>query len=92
MAVGCHKKAPATPPPSAASQPAQPGVAETPQPLVGEVNPLLTSQLHTLVQQKGRMPADFAEFSHWVDLVPRVPAGKKWAIDPATKEVKLVNQ
>jgi hypothetical protein len=89
-AAGCHKKTTTTP---AASQQTQPGVAETPQPLVGEVHPFMTSQLQIFVQQAGRLPTNFTELARArLDLVPRTTPGMKWAIDPATAEVKLVKQ
>jgi hypothetical protein len=53
----------------------------------------MTEQLRIFVQEHGRLPTDFAEFIRArLDSVPRVPQGMKWAIDPATQEVKLVKQ
>jgi hypothetical protein len=60
--------------------------------LVGEVNPILTAQLHIFVQQKGRLPQSFNEFVNArLDSVPRPPAGKRWAIDSSSSEVKAVD-
>jgi len=66
---------------------------ERSQPLEGPADPGMTDQLRIFIQEHGRLPADFAEFSRArLDSVPRVPQGMKWAIDPATQEVKLVKQ
>ena len=60
--------------------------------VAGEVDPFLTLQLQIFVQQKGRLPTSFAEFARTrLDGVPRPPAGKKWAIDTATSQVKAIN-
>jgi hypothetical protein len=103
----CGRKQPAAPAPApeTQSQPAaapapetqpQPAAAETPaaaQPLVGDVNEFMTGQLSIFIQQNGRLPKDFGEFSRArLDSVPRTPAGMKWAIDTVTREVKLVKQ
>lgn len=57
----------------------------------GEVNGFLTEQLKIFVQQKRRLPADFAELARErLDSVPRPPEGKKWVIDTATQTVKAV--
>jgi len=62
-------------------------------PLEGQVDPFLTQQLRVFVQQKGRLPADFDELARTsLDSRPRAPAGMKWAIDPATQEVKAVKR
>ena len=107
VASSCSRKpaAPAAPPsePQAQSVPAAPAAepqsapttAETPaaQPLVGEVNEFMTGQLAIFIQQTGRLPKDFAEFSRArLDSVPRTPQGMKWAIDTVTREVKLVKE
>ena len=103
---GCGRKQAAAPapaaetqsPPAAAPAPEtqpQPAAIETPasQPLVGDVNEFMTSQLAIFIQQNGRLPKDFAEFSRArLDSVPRTPAGMKWAIDTVTREVKLVKE
>lgn len=53
----------------------------------------MTAQLKIFLQEKGRMPADFAELARTkLDSVPRTPPGSNWAIDPVTQEVKLVKQ
>lgn len=59
--------------------------------LVGPVHDFMTQQLRLFVQQKGRMPENFTEFtSARMDSVPRPPPGFRWAIDDRTLEVKLV--
>ena len=76
---------PATPAPVATN--------EASQPLEGPADPGMTEQLRIFVQEHGRLPTDFAEFIRArLDSVPRVPQGMKWAIDPATQEVKLVKR
>ncbi len=51
----------------------------------------MTSQLRLFIQEKGRLPQDFAEFARArMDSVPRTPMGSHWAIDRTTQEVKLV--
>lgn len=58
----------------------------------GEANAFLTQQLRIFVQQKGRLPASFNELaSTRLDSIPRPPAGKKWAIDSSTSEVKATD-
>jgi hypothetical protein len=58
----------------------------------GEVNAFLTRQLRVFVQQKGRLPSSFNEFARTrLDSIPRPPAGKKWAIDATTGEVKAMD-
>ena len=70
-----------------------PAINEASQPLDGPADPGMTEQLRIFIQEQGRLPADFGEFSRArLDSVPRVPQGMKWAIDPATQEVKLVKQ
>jgi hypothetical protein len=91
--ISCSRKKSASPSTSEAAIP--PAAAENPppQPLVGEVNAFMTGQLRIFIQQNGRLPKDFAEFSHArLDSLPRIPLGMKWAIDPATQEVKLVKE
>lgn len=79
---------------SAPGQQAQPPAAaanEAPEALVGTVHDFMTSQLRIFVQEKGRLPNDFAEFANArMDSVPRAPQGMKYAIDTTTQEVKLV--
>jgi len=63
------------------------------QPLEGVVDTFLTSQLKIFVQEKGRLPETFAEFAGArLDSVPRLAKGLRFAIDPATQEVKIVKQ
>jgi len=63
------------------------------RPLEGQVDQFLTQQLRVFIEQKGRLPADFAELARTsLDSRPRAPAGMKWVIDAATREVKLVKQ
>jgi hypothetical protein len=102
----CSRKqpAPAVPAPEPQAQDAATANAENrPQPataataaaqsLVGEVHEFMTSQLGIFIQQNGRLPKDFAEFSRArLDSVPRTPVGMKWAIDTTTREVKLVKE
>jgi len=80
VAVGCHKKP--------AAQPA----AQQSQPLTGEVHPFMTSQLRLFIQQQGRPPTNFTELRTRLDVVPRTPADKTWAIDYTSQEVKLVSR
>jgi len=84
-ATACHKKTPVVQQAPAAS-------VENTEPLAGEVSPLLTSQLHAFIQQEGRAPTNFFELRARLDLVPGAPPGKSWAIDYATKEVKMVSR
>jgi len=59
--------------------------------VVGEADPFLTGQLQLFVQQNGRLPQTFAEFSGArLDNVPRPPPGTKWVIDRAAMQVKAV--
>jgi hypothetical protein len=75
-------------PPSPAAAP-----NNSPEPIKGPVHAFLTAQLRAFVQQNGRLPESFAEFAGArLDSVPRLPAGLKFAIDPATQEVKVVRQ
>lgn len=87
--------------PVAPPEPAQPPLREVlaraddqaRQAIVGDVDPFLTAELQKFIQQKNRMPASFSEFARArLDSVPRPPAGKKWAIDAASLEVKAVAQ
>ena len=90
---GCGKKPPA---PTAATPTNETSTASgtaAPQPLDGQVNPVLTQQLRAFVKQKGRLPADFGELARTsLDSIPRAPAGMTWAIDPTTQEVKAVKR
>jgi hypothetical protein len=57
----------------------------------GDVNEFMTKQLRIFIQQKGRLPVNFAEFAHArLDGVPAAPNGMKWAIDTTRQEVKAV--
>lgn len=59
--------------------------------VVGDVDPFLTQQLQIFVQQKRRMPQTFAELADTrLDSVPSPPAGTKWVIDAASRQVKAV--
>ncbi len=61
------------------------------QPLTGEVNEAMTAQLRAFIQMAGRAPTNFTELARArLDMVPRAKPGMMWAIDYATKEVKLV--
>lgn len=88
---GCGKPAdPSAPPPV---PPAVASAAENKpaQNVTGEVNPFLTEQLAIFIQQKQRLPADFAELARTrLDSVPRPPEGRKWVIDTASRQVKAV--
>jgi hypothetical protein len=92
MLTSCGKKQPA----SAAGTTNETTVAVTngvERALEGQVDPFLTQQLRLFIEQKGRLPADFAELARTsLDSRPRAPAGMKWVIDGATREVKLVKQ
>jgi PBP1b-binding outer membrane lipoprotein LpoB len=96
--VGCsQKQAPA--PGEAGQKPGEPppqfvtAVAEN-QPaenVTGVVDVFLTQQLQAFIQQKQRLPEDFAELARTrLDSVPRPPEGKKWVIDKTTRQVKAV--
>jgi hypothetical protein len=96
--VGCSKKQeppageavqkPSEPPPNYVTAAAQNAPAEN---VTGEVNPFLTQQLQIFIQQKQRLPEDFAELARTrLDSVPRPPEGTKWVIDKATRQVKAV--
>jgi hypothetical protein len=89
--TGCHRKAPGSSA-SGSGQQTQPGGTETAQPLTGEVNAFMTSQLRLFLEQQGRLPTNFAELRTRLDRVPRTPANMTWAIDPVTQEVKLVKK
>lgn len=96
--VGCSKKQeppaggaaqqPGEPPPKYVTSAAQNAPAEN---VTGEVNPFLTQQLQIFIQQKQRLPEDFAELARTrLDSLPRPPEGTKWVIDKATRQVKAV--
>ena len=93
IAIGsssCGKKTPAI---SAAEQQQQPAASASQQALVGEVNQAMTAQLRIFEQIAGRLPTNFTELVRTrLDVVPRHPPGFQWAIDPVTKEVKLVKE
>ncbi len=77
---------PPPPPPKYVTANAQNAPAEN---VAGEVNAFLTQQLRIFIREKGRMPESFTELARVrLDSIPRPPAGKKWVIDNATKEVK----
>ena len=79
---------------NSAEQPADAAPSATSaQPLEGTIHEFMTAQLKIFIQEKGRMPADFAELARTkLDSVPRAPPGSYWAIDPVTQEVKLMKQ
>ena len=86
----CGKKAPAV---SAPEQQQQSAASASEQPLVGEVHQGMTAQLRVFEQIAGRLPTNFTELARTrLDIVPRHPPGFQWAIDPVTKEVKLVKE
>jgi len=90
LITGCGKKQPVQ---QQAPPPAQPAEAAAPAPVDGVVDQAMTAQLRAFVQKNGRMPSDFGELRRTsLDSVTRAPRGKKWVIDPATVEVKLVAQ
>jgi hypothetical protein len=77
---------PLPPPPAHVAARADNAVHEE---VAGEVNAFLTDQLRAFVQQKGRLPRNFAEFASLrLDSIPRPPEGKKWVIDTANLQVK----
>ena len=77
MTAGCHKKS--APPPPAAQQS---------QPLTGEVDPFMTSQLRLFIQQQGHPLTNFTELARTsLDRVPRTPPDKTWAIDYTSQEI-----
>ena len=77
---------PLPPPPKYVTANAQNAPAEN---VAGEVNAFLTEQLRIFIREKGRMPESFTELARVrLDSIPHPPAGKKWVIDNATKEVK----
>lgn len=87
-----NQAAPAPPPGDGAARPAaaKPPANQNEQ-LVGMVHGFMTQQLRIFVNQKGRLPQNFAEFANTrMDSVPRPPDGFHWAIDERTIEVKLV--
>lgn len=85
-AAGAQK--PGEPPPNYVTATAQNAPAEN---VAGEVNAFLTQQLQIFIQQKQRLPEDFAELARTrLDSVPRPPEGTKWVIDKTTRQVKAV--
>jgi hypothetical protein len=95
--LGCHKSGNVSD--VSTSQPAPPpaGIeipAGTPaNALAGEPEPSLTRQLRVFIRQKGRLPEDMEELARARQVeIPNPPAGKKWAIDVQTTEVKAVER
>jgi hypothetical protein len=79
--------------PVAAPAPISAPAPDMPRPINGVVAPFLTTQLRIFIQEKGRFPESFAEFAGArLDSVPRLAPGLKFAIDPATQEVKIVSK
>jgi hypothetical protein len=90
---GCGKKPPAPAVATPTNETSAASARAATRLLDGQVNAFLTQQLQAFVQQKGRLPADFAELARTsLDSVPRAPVGTKWAIDPTTSEVKAIKQ
>src|ERR1051326_7658718 len=59
--------------------------------VAGQADPFLTSQLKIFIQEKGRLPASFAEFAKArLDSIPRPPAGTKWVIDAPSQQIKAM--
>jgi hypothetical protein len=82
---------PGTPPPPPSKSVAANAENNVRENVAGEVDQFLTSQLRIFVQEKGRVPASFAEFAKArLDSIPRPPAGTKWVIDAPTQQVKAV--
>jgi len=94
LVAGCRKAdtaAQQSPPgvPAAVQARADNTVHET---ISGDINPALTQQLQMFVQQNGHPPATFAEFAAArLDSIPRPPAGKKWAIETSTLQIKAAD-
>ncbi|HXU78482.1 MAG TPA: hypothetical protein VN794_18045 [Methylomirabilota bacterium] len=89
--------APQGPPPGARPLPAPPPVVAARadnyvrQNIDGQVDPFLSEQLRTFIDQKKRFPESFAEFAMTrLDSIPRPPEGKRWVIDAASLQVKAV--
>ncbi len=90
---GCGNKPPPATATTSTNETSATSATAATKPLDGQVDPFLTQQLRAFVQQKGRLPADFAELARTsLDSRPRAPAGTKWVIDPTTQEVKAVKQ
>ena len=84
----------ATPAPAAQPQSTQPApppaTGNGDEAVAGTVDEFMTGQLHIFIQEKGRLPVDFAEFAAArMDSIPRTPAGMVWAIDNENQQVKL---
>ncbi len=63
------------------------------QALVGAVHGFMTQQLHIFVQQYGRLPQSFGEFtSARMDSVPRPPEGTRYVIDTNAMVVRVVRK
>jgi hypothetical protein len=83
---GAHAK-----PATRAAAPLKAAEAKNAVPLEGLVHVFMTTQLRKFIQETGRLPTDFSEFSSArLDSVPFPPDGMKYAIDYATLEVKAV--
>ena len=85
---------PGTVPPTAPEPPPAPEAPVAPvAPVNGIVDPALTAQLRIFIDQQGRLPTSFAELAGArLDSVPRLQKGLAFAIDLATREVKIVRQ
>ena len=89
VSTGCSKKPALQPAPMTA-----PSAATAGQPNLDSALGQLTLGLRKYSFEKHRVPASFNEFQAATHLgaVPAAPAGKKFAIDPKTVQVVLVNQ
>lgn len=84
----------ATPVPAAQPQSPQPApppaTGNGDEAVAGTVDEFMTGQLRIFIQEKGRLPRDFAEFAGArMDSIPRTPAGMVWVIDNENQQVKL---
>ena len=61
--------------------------------LEGAVHPFMTSQLRRFIQEKGRLPESFSEFTTArMDSVPRPPPGMEYVIDANAQAAKVVRK
>src|SRR5438105_4750011 len=59
----------------------------------GAIHPFMTSQLRLFIQEKGRLPESFSEFSNAkMDSVPRPPPGMEYIIDANAQVVKVIRK
>jgi hypothetical protein len=97
VAKSAEEPAPAPPPPAAPVNeaanptPAAPAADTGADDPTAEVVGFLTAQLQIFIKERGRLPNDFREFAGArLDSVPQPPPGRKFVIDPNTRQVKLV--